>query len=554
MQKFNLRDHFIVPTNKQKKLLKKTLDSAFKFSDGSLRDDKFLIYKNPKFFKEKLDCPLPLKSKRIEDSFKILDEVGKYSIAQFDLNYLSFPDSGNSLVAMIGTIYSKFLNQNLISFDRSAPIATFIEIQLIEWLRELIGYESKSLKDVNCLADVSGMWTTGGHMSNHVAVLSALNKKFPSIKEEGLANLDFSPVILLSKKISHYSLDSAVHHLGLGKKNIIDIPVNGDFTTNFDELKNILNTLPKDKKPFMVISVAGNTRTSSLDNLTKIATFCQKHSLWNHVDACHGGSLLFSEKLKSQYLEGIDQADSVAIDPHKGLFVTYPSSYILFKERNTLSMFSRYQKECYDGSSWDLGFLTPFFGSRGFESLGLWLFIKIMGTGGMEKTIEYRDKVAKFAEKLIIDSGYFITLNKMDFYRMAFVFFPKTLREYIDKHANDLDDEKKQKIRELINKYDHIINQDLYESGNLCLDEYKLHDVGNKVGLGTADRFTVFAVTIGNPLYTKKTITKSMNFLFKKAKAVKKNMVTDFLNIVESKKNTSNHNDSQEHALGPAGW
>jgi len=418
----------------------------------------------------------------------------------------------------------------------------------------LIGFENKPLKDINSLSDVSGMWTTGGHMSNHIAILSALNKAFPEIKEKGISNLKFSPVILLSKKISHYSFDAAVHHLGLGKENIIDIPVNEDFTTNFEKLENILNSLPKDKKPFMIISVAGNTRTSSLDNLTKIGFFCRKHDLWNHVDACHGGSLLFSKKLKSQHLEGISQADSVTIDPHKGLFVTYPSSYVLFKKRSTLTMFSRYQNECYDGNSWDLGFITPFFGSRGFESLGLWLFIKVMGVKAIGETIEYRDKIAKYAEKLIIDSNYFVTLNKMDFYRMTFVFCPKVIHEYIIKYANSLDDGEKQKIRNLIDKYNHIINQDLYESGHLCLDEYKLHDVGNKVGLGVKDRFIVFAITIGNPLYTEESMTNSLNILFKKAKIVERKIITDFFKIVKSKKNAFNYDNPNKHTLGPAGW
>ena len=142
----------------------------------------------------------------------------------------------------------------------------------------------------------------------------------------------------------------------------------------------------------------------------------------------------------------------------------------------------------------------------------------------------------------------------MDFYRMAFVFCPKVIHEYISKYANGLDDERKQKIRNLIDKYNHIINQDLYESGNLCLDEYKLHDVGNKVGLGTEDRFIVFAVTIGNPLYTKESITNSLNILFKKAKIARKKIIIDFFKIIECKKNTFDYDNSNKHSLGPAGW
>lgn len=549
--KFKYHKYFLLPNKQQEKILKKTIDISLDFFKGDLRDNKFLIYKNPKYLKSKLDCPLPSNPRKIEDTFKILEEIGKYSIAQFDLNYLSFPDSGNSLIALIGSLYSKFLNQNLISFDRSAPIATFIEIQLIEWLRGLIGYETKSLNKIDCLADVSGMCTTGGHMSNHVGILAALNKTFPEIKEKGISNLKFSPVILLSKKISHYSFDSAAHHLGIGKDNIIDIPIKKNYTTDYDSLEEILKKLPKNKKPFMVVSVAGNTRTSNIDDLLEINNFCKKHNLWNHVDACHGGSLLFSKKLKSKYLFGIEQADSVTIDPHKGLFVPYPSSYILFKERSTLTMFSRYKEECFDGSMWDLGFITPFYGSRGFESLSLWLLIKIMGKKGISETIEYRLKIAKFAEKIIKENEDFITLNEIDIYRMAFIFCPNYIQKYIKLNSGKIIDKKAKEIKNLIDKYNHAINQCLYESGKLCLDEYRLHDAGDKVGLGIEDRYLVFAISLGNPLFTEETIKKSLNILFKKARKIKIKMLAEFNNIIFLKNNSSK---TVDYKSGPAGW
>lgn len=554
MKKFKYRDHFIIPSKKQKNLIKKTLDLSFSFFDGTLRNNKFLRYKSAEYFRKKLDCPLPKNTRKIEDSLKDLRSIGKYSIAQFDLNYLSFPDSGNSLVSMMGTIFSKFLNQNLIGFDRSAPIATFVEIQLIEWLRELIGYKSKPLKDIESLSDVSGMWTTGGHMSNHIAILAALNKKFPEIKQKGISNLKFSPVILLSKKISHYSIEAAAHHLGLGKNSIIDIPVYEDFTTNCSKVKEIIESLPKNKKPFMIVSVAGNTRTSSIDDLLGISKICQKYNIWNHVDACHGGSLFFSNRLKKKYLKGINLSDSVTIDPHKGLFVTYPSSYVLFKDRKTLTTFSRYEKECYEGNVWDLGFITPFFGSRGFESLNLWLFIKSIGKKGLEETVEYREKIARYAEKLVLESGFFVTLNKMDFYRMAFIFCPKIIHEYIQKYGSSFSNIQIQKIRNLIDNVNHKINQCLYESGKLCLDEYKLHDVGNVVGLGTDDRFTVFAITIGNPLYTEKSIKHSLSILFKESRKEKKRMIEKFFKIIRSNCDSYDEYKNKNLPFGPAGW
>ncbi len=545
--------YFIGPRSEHEALLKATIDLGLRFMDGSLRENKVLIYKDPKFFLSSLSEALPIESRDVGDTLLLLEEIGKYSIAQSDLNYLAFPDSGNSLPAMMWSIFSKFINQNLIAFDRSAPIASIIEIQLIEWLRELIGYESKPLNEVKNLAEISGMCTTGGHMSNHVAILSALNHAFPQIRENGISWLGCTPVIFLSKKISHYSIESAVCHLWIGKANIIDIPTLPDFTTDFTALDWIIQSLPADKKPFMIVSVSGNTRTSSLDDISKITPLCKKYNLWHHVDACHGGSLLFSEKLKAQYLDWIDQADSVTIDPHKWLFVTYPSSFVLFKKRNTLTMFSRYAKECEEGEVWDLGFITPFLWSRWFESLWLWLLIKIMWFKWIETTILDREKNAKYAERLIIDSGDFVTLNRMDFYRMAFVFCPKEIHEYLEKHADTLDEERKKRIRNLIDTFGHQINQKLYESWKLCLDEYKLHDVGNRMHLGTSDRYMVMAITIWNPLYSEESLKQSLSVLFEESNEQKQKLIAEFKDIVNSDSNEAAYLN-ELHTAWPAGW
>jgi len=553
MDKFKKWRYFIKPDKQQKKILNKVIDLWVQFLDWTLREWKFLIYKDANFFLNYVNEEIPKESRSIDDTFEILKEVAKYSISQSDLNYLAFPDSWNSLPAMMGTLFSKFLNQNLIGVDRSAPIATFIEIQLIEWFRWLVWYDTKPLKEIKSLSEVSWMWTTWGHLSNHIAILSALNKNFPKIKEEGLSWLKVKPVILVSKKISHYSIESAVIHLWIGKENIIDIPTLPNFTTDFEALEEIINSLPNNKKPFMIISVAWNTRTSSLDDLENISIFAKEHDLWNHVDACHWGSLLFSKKHITTYLKWIENADSVTIDPHKWLFVTYPSSYVIFKQRDTLTMFTRYPKECRDGSNWDLWLITPFLWSRWFESLNIWLMIKIMWLKWIEKTILDREKIAKYAEKLIIDSWNFITLNDMDFYRMAFVYIPNNIKEYIKKYINELEDVKVIEIQKLIDNYNHSINQSLYVLWELCLDEYKLHDVWNRVWFWVNYRYTVMAITIWNPLYTKKSINESLNKLFDKAKNLEDKMINDFNNIIIGI--NSNGNEKQASKVKwPAWW
>src|SRR5258708_34043965 len=254
----------------------------------------------------------------------------------------------------------------MIAVSRSAPIATFVEIQLIEWLRQLIGLEYKVLDKVNALSEVSGMVTSGGHMSNHVAMLAALNSNFPQIKKEGLSSLDFQPAVIMAGDISHYSHTSAAHHLGIGQDAVLLTKSTSEYKTSIKRVEELLKNPPKIKKPFMVIGVAGNSRTTSIDDLEELAKVCKKYSVWFHVDACHGGNFFFSKK-KSKLLKGIEIAYSVFIDPHKRPFLPLPISFTIFKKRDTLVQFNRYEDKVREGLSWDLSNINTLYGSIYFE-------------------------------------------------------------------------------------------------------------------------------------------------------------------------------------------
>jgi glutamate/tyrosine decarboxylase-like PLP-dependent enzyme len=492
---------------------------------------------------------MPRKGIKLEDAIDILkDPIGKYSIAQFDEEYLAFPDSGNAIPAIMADIYSKFINQNMIAVSRSAPIATFIEIQLIEWLRQLIGYEYKSLDDIHSLTEVSGMVTSGGHMSNHIAMMAALNQTFPNIKKSGISSLDVQPAIILAGALSHYSFSSALHHLGIGQDGLLVAKSTNDFKTDLMDVERLLKDPPAGKKPFMVVGVAGNTRTTSIDDLPALAKLCKKYNVWLHIDACHGGALLFSSKYRNNLL-GIEQSDSVSIDPHKGLFLPYPLSFVMFKCRDTLTQFTRYESEVRSGSTWDLGYINPFYGSRGFESLKLWLTIKTIGLDNLERIIDDRQDNAHFAYGLVARTGYFSVFNEMSLYRMAFVYYPEKARMKLINIELSLN--QNESIKNLIDYYTHHINEELYTKGELGMDEFKLDDLDNVTKLNILDKFVVMSITIGNPKQNPTNIKKSLNILFSKCKYYEPEFMNDFDDIIERKNVFCNNSNK---LYGPAGW
>ena len=538
--------HFMgnAPTRAQHEAeLRHALEAGCQFLYGDSRANKFLQYKSPDELREILAEVLPSQGIPFDDVLADFNSrVAPYSISQADRRYLALPDAGNAVSAMAGSLLSPLLNQNLIAVDRSAPAATFIEFQVIEWLRELVGFDVRDLPSITGMRDLAGLWTTGGHMSNHIAMLVALGVHFPEVRAAGLQSLSAAPSVIMSGPIAHYSHSEAAFHLGLGWDNVLLVGAAENYTTDAKAVDGLLRNPPAGKRPFMVIGVAGNCRTTGLDDLNALADVCQRYGVWFHVDACHGGSLLFSRRLKQSMLAGIERADSVAIDPHKGLFTPYPSSYVLFKDRGKLCQFSKHQAVVEATGCWDFGLVMPFFGSRGFESLRTWFMIKALGVETIGAVIEHRQALIRYLEKRIQESPLFVPFNQVDFYRLAFLFCPHDCLSLLA----DLPAEQQPVAVRILSHYTSRLNTLLYTSGLVCFDEHTLQDLGNRVGLGPHDKYTVMAACPGNPLLTETEIDDSLEILFEHARTLAEDLRSALVAC----------EDSAETALvlGPAGW
>lgn len=540
------KDNFLGDPSTRKKHtanLKATIDLGLEFMYGEARDDKVIVHKHPDEIREIIAEALPRSGLTFQNVLnQVRDDIAKYSIAQGDPRYFAFPDSGNAISALSGSILSPMFNQNLIAFDRSAPAATFVEIQVVEWLRELIGYEALPIKEMAGIRDMAGLWTSGGHMSNHIAMLIALGDCFPAAREKGLRGLEETPRVVMSGPIAHYSHRDSAFHFGVGWGNVDLVGAHPDFTSDPMAIDEALANCPDGSKVFMVVGVAGNCRTTGLDNLLEIGEVCRKHGVWFHVDACHGGNLIFSDKLRQELLAGIESADSVSIDPHKGLFTPYPSSYVLFREREKLCQLSRHEATVMKDGAWDLGLVMPFFGSRGFESLRTWMMMKELGVEKIGGLVERRNVIMKYFEASIQKASNFIALNDIDYYRQTLVFCPKNLVPCL----RALSPESKEKAAKIISQYTSKLNTTLYEGGMVCFDEHTLADLANRVGLDAKRTFTILGACIGNPLIGKAEVDYAVGLLNNCAESLVEELVIDLNRLETAVEETT--------LAGPAGW
>jgi glutamate/tyrosine decarboxylase-like PLP-dependent enzyme len=523
--------------------LTQAVEAGLGFVHGDERDGRFLDYADPESLRTLLSGPVPLAGADFDTVLAdVQDTIVRYSIAQGHPGYLAFPDSGNSVAALAGAILAPLLNQNLIAVDRSAPAATFATVQVVEWLRGLLGFDASPVEALRGVRDVAGLWTTGGHLSNHVAMLAALGKMFPQVRQHGVRTLASQPVVVMAGAIAHYSHSDAAYHLGLGWDAIIPVQTRPDFTTDPNAVDAVLADPPAGTRPFMVIGVAGNCRTTGLDDLRALAEVCRRYGVWFHVDACHGGSLLFNDRLRTSHLAGIEQADSVSLDPHKGLFTPYPSSYVLFRERAMLTQFSRHTDTVMQDGVWDLGLVTPFLGSCAFGALPTWMMLKHIGTTRLGELVDARHLLIQHLERRIDDAGLFVRLNDVDFYRLTFVLCPPSVRETIIR----LPDERRRTALSAVNHFTSQLNSALYEAGGVCFDEHTLVDLSDRVGLGTSSKFVVLAACPGNALTTLADLEHSLTLLSTAARPLAKALAEAI--------GTKLDLDTAPRRTGPAGW
>jgi glutamate/tyrosine decarboxylase-like PLP-dependent enzyme len=543
-------------TPTQRHFLEQTLELGLAFLDGSARGGKVLDYKSEAQLRSLIAEPLPQTGIALDKLLnEVRDTVVRHSVAQGDPRYLAFPDTGNAVAGLAADVLTGFMNQNLIAFDRSAPAGTMVEIQLLQWLRQVVGYGYKPIDAVDfTLADVGALWTSGGNMSNHVAVLVALYTRFPQVMRTGLRGIKKRPVMLLAQGIEHFSFASAALSLGLGQDSLVWVKSASDFTTDTEALRETLASLDPGCEPFMVVSVAGNCRTTSIDNIKAMRAVCDEHKVWLHVDACHGGNLLFSEQLRHK-LAGIELAQSVSLDPHKGLFVGYPCSYVLFRDPEVLSFVCRYPEKLRDPKCLDLGLIMPFFGSRGFHSLKLWMLIKHIGVSGIGRLIERRQELNDRLVQRLKRSKWFTLLNDGSFYRTAFVFYPPELRKLAEDCG--LDVISPALLRDIVNRSTQKFSEMLYTGGEVVFDAFSLADLDNRIGLGGVGKYAAMAMAVGHPEMSAEVEDGIFRAIDACATVVAEAMQSE---IVAVKPQAHTHlrgglaNASVAESKGPAGW
>ena len=300
------------------------------------------------------------------------------------------PGPSNFISVMADALASGF---NVFSgIERAGAAASQIELLVIQWLSQLLELEESA----------GGILTSGGSASN----LMGLGVAREVILQENMAH----GVIYCSDQ-THRSNIKALKILGFAEHQVRILPSDDQQRLVMHQLyEQVRQDRAAGMRPFCVIGNAGTTNTGSIDPLTEIRAICDIEGMWMHVDAAYGGAAWLSSA-SSHRLVGMNQADSLTMDPHKWLYQPYDIGCLLVKDEQHLSTTFKtsgtYLKETerYKNFS-DKGLQL----SRRFRALPLWMSMKYYGVDTFKEAITYTITLAERAESIVHSlSGWEIT-------------------------------------------------------------------------------------------------------------------------------------------------
>ncbi|MFO0593518.1 MAG: aminotransferase class V-fold PLP-dependent enzyme [Polyangiaceae bacterium] len=252
--------------------------------------------------------------------------------------------------------------------------------------------------------EATGLFTSGGSEANATAVIAALTDRIEGFAGRGLAGRGAAPVFYVSAE-AHRSLEKIAQAVGLGRAAMRVVPSDCHFRMDTGALAEAIERDRRDGlAPFLVVATAGTTNVGAIDPLPEIADLCARHGLWMHVDAAWGGAAALSPRLRP-LLRGIERADSITFDPHKGLAMPLGTGAVFFRSARALRpAFCPDAPYVAPPEAPQDPYCASIPWSRRFIGLRLLLPLLVTGWGAMARRFEHQCAIGDvLREKLAVD-------------------------------------------------------------------------------------------------------------------------------------------------------
>jgi aromatic-L-amino-acid decarboxylase len=285
--------------------------------------------------------------------------------------YLAFIPGGGIFPAALADFISNTVNR-FTGVWQAAPALLQLEANALNWLRDWMGFPETT----------RGLFTTGGSMATFNAILCARERHLGADIRRG---------VLYTSDQAHHSVLKSAKLAGIMPDRVRAIPCDEQYRL---PVRDLAAAILADRRggltPFAIVSSAGTTNTGAVDPLEDIADLCAAEHLWHHVDGAYGAFFYLCAEMRD-VLRGLPRADSLTLDPHKGMFLPYGTGALLVRDGAWLRAAHEatadylppmpHPSEFYDPSQHGPEL------SRGFPGLRVWLSIKMFGAAAFRSAI-----------------------------------------------------------------------------------------------------------------------------------------------------------------------
>jgi len=309
--------------------------------------------------------------------------------------FFSFFSISSAPVSVLAEMFAAAMNAQHMLW-KSGPAGTELEQVTLGWLRQWMGLSDAWFGQIFDTASISTLH----------AIAAARQQAQPDAREHGMQ----PGLTAYCSEFAHSSVDKACMMLGLGQRNLRKIACDEAFRMKPDALQAAIDAdRAAGLTPFCVIATVGTTGVTSVDPVPAIGAIARREKLWLHVDAAYGGVLGMVPEYR-HYLEGVDAADSLVVNPHKWLMATMDLSAFYTRRPDVLKQafslvppYLQYEENPRLVNLMDYG--LPL--GRRFRSLKLWFVMRYYGRAGMERIIrQHCDFARRLATEIAADARF----------------------------------------------------------------------------------------------------------------------------------------------------
>lgn len=340
-----------------------------------------------------LDFPITEDGKPIEAVLECLKEnVDTPNLNPASGGHFGYIPGGGIFTTALGDYLAAVTNRYAGIFF-ACPGGVRMENMLLRWMCKMVNYPSTAL----------GNLTSGGSIANLSAITTARDVK-------GIRARDIERCVIYMTQQLHHCVQKSLRIIGMRECIVRFIPMDDRYKMKPELLsQQIEEDQAAGLIPFMVFASAGTTDTGAIDPLEAIGKIAKAKKLWFHIDAAYGGFFMLSEKLKADF-KGTELSDSIAIDPHKGLFLSYGIGAVLIK--NTKALYKTHQYTAnYMQDAFTLeeepspADLSPEL-TKHFRGLRMWISLQLLGVAPFRAALEEKVLLCRYFYEQVQKIGF----------------------------------------------------------------------------------------------------------------------------------------------------